>query len=132
MRTNRRWTQRLLPTAIAISLLTGRANVAHAGLDQWTSSGPTNEGGIVTALAIDPQTPSTLYAGTANDGVFKSTTGGASWSAANNFGLPVVPTATARRQPGDSDDRVCGDDWARSVQEHHWRRELECGQHRAA
>src|SRR5205823_14592254 len=50
----------------------------HAGLNQWTSNGP--EGGTVTALAIDPQTPATLYAGTGG-GVFKSTDGGATWSA---------------------------------------------------
>jgi photosystem II stability/assembly factor-like uncharacterized protein len=47
----------------------------------WTRIGP--EGGAIVALAIDPQTPTTLYAGT-YDGVFQSTDGGASWSAANN------------------------------------------------
>ena len=36
----------------------------------------------VFALAIDPATPSTLYAGTV-DGVFKSTNGGTAWSAVN-------------------------------------------------
>ena len=41
----------------------------------------------VYALAIDPTTPSTLYAGTGSDGVFKSTDGGGSWSAVNT-GLP--------------------------------------------
>src|SRR2546430_6969673 len=34
-----------------------------------------------SALAIDPQTPSTLYAGTSGRGVFQSTDGGASWRA---------------------------------------------------
>jgi photosystem II stability/assembly factor-like uncharacterized protein len=42
----------------------------------------------VTALAIDPDTPSTLYMrGTDNDGVYKTTDGGSSWIAAN-VGLP--------------------------------------------
>jgi len=36
----------------------------------------------VRALAIDPDTPTTLYAGTGG-GVFKSTNGGANWSAVN-------------------------------------------------
>ena len=36
---------------------------------------------MINTLAIDPQTPETLYAGTA--GVFKSTNGGASWTAIN-------------------------------------------------
>src|SRR5207247_391505 len=41
----------------------------------------------VRALAIDPLTPTTLYAGTYGAGVFKSTDGGTSWIAANT-GLP--------------------------------------------
>ena len=35
------------------------------------------------ALAIDPQTPDTVYVGT-NYGMYKSTNGGATWSAINN------------------------------------------------
>ena len=34
---------------------------------------------LIAALAIDPTTPSTLYAGT-NGGVFKSTDAGATWT----------------------------------------------------
>src|SRR2546428_13946736 len=34
-------------------------------------------------LALDPQTSTTLYAGTFRDGVFKSTDGAATWSAVN-------------------------------------------------
>jgi hypothetical protein len=34
-------------------------------------------------LAINPVTPSTLYAGTGGGGVFESTDGGASWIAVN-------------------------------------------------
>src|SRR2546422_10969582 len=40
----------------------------------------------VLALAIDPATPTTLYAGTEAGG-FKSTNGGGSWTAVNS-GLP--------------------------------------------
>ena len=36
--------------------------------------------GDITAMAIDPLTPTTLYAGTADRGVFKSIDGGANWS----------------------------------------------------
>ena len=42
----------------------------------------------VHALAIDPVTPTTLYAGTEGGGVFKSTDGGGNWSAVNT-GPPV-------------------------------------------
>ncbi len=46
----------------------------------------------VRALAIDPVTPTTLYAGTGGGGVYKSTNGGNNWSVMNtgllNNGLP--------------------------------------------
>src|SRR5437870_2022969 len=54
----------------------------------WTAinTGLTNPGGI--SLAIDPRTPTTLYAGTAGSGAFKSTDGGGTWAAVNS-GLPT-------------------------------------------
>ena len=52
----------------------------HGGPDPLTSIRP--GGGIINVLAIDPATPTTLYAGTAS-GVFKSTDGGGSWRAVN-------------------------------------------------
>ncbi len=53
---------------------------SRAGLNQWTSQGPF--GGAVASLAIDPTTPTTVYAATAKAGVFKSRDGGAHWTAA--------------------------------------------------
>jgi hypothetical protein len=47
------------------------ARPALAGINVWTTHGPYM--GHVLALAIDPDTPSTLYAGTTYGGVFKST-----------------------------------------------------------
>ena len=41
-------------------LLASTSETAHAGINVWTSNGP--EGGLVYALAIDPTTPSVLYA----------------------------------------------------------------------
>lgn len=38
----------------------------------------------VTALAIDPLAPTTVYAGVGSPGIFKSNDGGASWSTVNN------------------------------------------------
>ena len=49
-----------------------------AGGCTWVALGP--EGRIIRALAIDPQTPSTLYAGT-DAGVFQSRDAGATWRA---------------------------------------------------
>lgn len=51
---------------------------AEDGLpSSWESIGP--EGGPVLTLAIDPETTSTLYAGT-TWGVYKSTDGGVTWA----------------------------------------------------
>ena len=54
-----------------------------SGLD-WTQSGSFYN---VYTVVFDPQNPHTLYASAAFDGVFKSTDGGASWSAINS-GFP--------------------------------------------
>ena len=73
---------------------------AHAGINGWTSKGLA--GVYVRSLAIDPSTPSTLYAGTGHwfgngsaiGEVYKSTNGGGSWSPANmGLGNPVVALA---------------------------------------
>src|SRR5215510_8409594 len=53
------------------------SRVVWAEANVWTSIGPF--GGNVQALAIDPQNPTTVYAGTVN-GLFKSMDGGESWS----------------------------------------------------
>lgn len=70
----------LVAVCVAIGALAGVP--ARAGLDEWTSLGP--YGGPISALAIDPQTPTTLYAGTPAGGVYKSLDGGAHWSAASD------------------------------------------------
>jgi photosystem II stability/assembly factor-like uncharacterized protein len=66
------------------------------GGTSWTAlknSGLPSKYAFVTSLAIDPTTPTTLYAGTDASypdgvyGVYKSTDGGESWKAVN-FGLP--------------------------------------------
>lgn len=47
----------------------------------------------VTSMAMDPQIPNTLYAGTWHNGVFKSTDGGSTWNAINN-GLYIFTSIT--------------------------------------
>ncbi len=68
---------------IGLLLLLGvnPTGIAHAQGDNWGSIGP--DGGSITALAIDPVTPSILYAGTDGGGVFKSANGGDNWIAVN-------------------------------------------------
>ena len=52
----------LLPILSVLVLCPGLAGVASAGVDTWTTNGP--EALAIAALAIDPLTPTTLYAGT--------------------------------------------------------------------
>src|SRR3954462_13628866 len=67
---------------VLIALLSiSQAGSVSAGTNVWTSNGP--EGGSITALAIDPVTPTTLYAVTWSNGMFKSTNGGGNWNAVN-------------------------------------------------
>src|SRR5215472_11546642 len=61
--------------------LAGTAAPAGAGLGVWTAAGP--NGGQVVAMAPDFADPRTIYAATADGGIFKSGDGGASWRAAS-------------------------------------------------
>ena len=92
----------LFKLGLAVALLSANGvSLAEAGVNVWTSNGPAGES--IQALAIDPTSPSTLYAGSSNcgtyvchagsatGGVFKSTDGGESWTRAN-AGLPTVFT----------------------------------------
>lgn len=76
-----------------VAVLLALVGVSHgeAGWNQWTSMGP---GGNPVPVAIDPVTPATIYSATPNvAGVFKSTDGGAHWSA-SSVGL-TAPFVTA-------------------------------------
>ena len=66
-----------------LELMGGGVFKSTNGGTNWTAinTGLTNT--YVYALAIDPQTPDTLYAGTDGGGVFKSTNGGTNWTAIN-------------------------------------------------
>src|SRR2546426_559754 len=70
-------------TALMLSVLLLVVNLhrAEAGVNAWTTNGPHSE--TINALAIDPQTPTTLYASSSGVGVFKSIDGGGNWSAVN-------------------------------------------------
>ena len=66
----------------------------------WISAGP--ESALITALALDPAAPSTLYAGTDESGVFKSIDSGGSWTAVNDgLGtLQITALAVSSQTPG--------------------------------
>lgn len=65
---------------------------AYGGSNEWTLIGPP-AGRHVSALAIDPTDPNILYAGLRNDGVFKSTDGGQTWTPSNT-GLTTLFIST--------------------------------------
>jgi len=69
-------------TALLVFFAAGLPGLRAAGSSKWTSIGPF--GGSIQSLAIDPQNPTTLYAGT-NSGIFKSTDGGTSWISINSM-----------------------------------------------
>src|SRR4029077_11385451 len=60
------------------------------GAASWTSANNGLGAQPVNALAVDPKSPSTIYAGTANAGVFRSTDAAASWTAATNGLTPTL------------------------------------------
>jgi hypothetical protein len=69
--------------------------------DGGASFAPANAGlttGEIVALAIDPSTTTTLYAGTARDGVFRSLDGAATWKPFSS-GLPPVRVAALASTP---------------------------------
>lgn len=72
---------RALAISVLVSFLT--VDTSTAGINRWTSLGPYQEGGDVVALAVDPRSPSIVYAGTFSNGVFRSVDGGETWAPVN-------------------------------------------------
>jgi photosystem II stability/assembly factor-like uncharacterized protein len=113
--------RKILLVGLLTLLIVSQAGPALAGINVWNSNGP--EGGVIWALAIDPTTPSTIYAGT-SDGVFKSTTSGGNWSAVNtglNCGMvrslaidPITPSIIYAGSSGCGVFRSTngGDNWS--------------------
>jgi len=69
----------------------------------WTGLGGGLGGGAYVAIAIDPVTPTTVYAGTDETGVYKSTDSGANWTSlgprAGMFNLSVTGIAIDPASP---------------------------------
>jgi photosystem II stability/assembly factor-like uncharacterized protein len=98
----------ILAIVFAVSLVAllpaGMLKVAQAGDNQWTPLGP--EGGLITAVVIDPSNSSILYAGAYGGGVFKSTNSGATWAGANS-GLNLAYVTTLSIDPSNPNTVYC-------------------------
>ena len=91
--TMRRWVIGMLFALIALLHLAG---TPAAPADQWVSLGPA--GTQVAAIAIDPTTPTTLYAGVGN-AVYKSTSGGESWYPVGSLNFKFAGVYTLALDP---------------------------------
>lgn len=78
-----------------VSFSSARRVEAQTGV--WTTNGP--EGGNVTRLVVDPQTPTTVYVATQRGGIFKSVDGGGQWRNSGFGGLTVSALAVDPRAP---------------------------------
>jgi len=76
-----------------------------AGVAPWAPIGPTNVGGRTLALAIDPDDPDRLYAGSASGGLWLSTSGGVGAEAWDriDLGFPALGVSTIALDPANSD-----------------------------
>jgi len=97
--------------AVGVAVLAALVATAQAQV-YWTSDGPFG-GAEVFALAINPTTPTTLYAGTHHGGVFESTNGGSSWNAVNTgltdtsvLALAINPTTPTTLYAGTNSGGV--------------------------
>ena len=74
---------------------------ADEKLGAWFSLGPGNVGGRTRALIVDPRSPKTMYAGGVAGGVWKTTDGGASWTALDDL-APNLAIGSLAMDPSDS------------------------------
>ena len=80
------------------------------GVGPWSPIGPTNVGGRTLTLAVHPDNPDVLFAGSASGGLWKSTTGGVgatAWSRVD-LGVPGLGVSTIAIDPDATDTMYVG------------------------
>ncbi|MGV6830375.1 MAG: WD40/YVTN/BNR-like repeat-containing protein [bacterium] len=75
----------------------GNAIVGAAGISSshWSSIGPGNIGGRIRTIFIHPGNSNIIFAGSVGGGIWKSSDGGNSWSAVNDFMGNITVTSIA-------------------------------------
>jgi photosystem II stability/assembly factor-like uncharacterized protein len=81
---------------LLFSLLFAPPALAQPPIGSWVQLGLSNQ--LVNTLVDDPSNPDVLYAGTASEGIFKSTDHGTTWNAINN-GLDILNVASIAVDP---------------------------------
>ena len=82
-----------------------RAPALDDAVDPWMPLGPHNIGGRTLCLALHPNDPDVIFAGSASGGLWKSTTGGVgpdAWDYVDT-GFPVLGISTIAIDPADPD-----------------------------
>lgn len=81
-----------------------------SGEDEWKAIGPHNIGGRTLALAINPQNPNTIYAGSASGGLWVSYTGGKGADAWDyvKTGFPVLGVSSIAIDHSDTNTIYIG------------------------
>lgn len=82
------------------SLKAKNGNSSALGL-QWTNMGPNNNGGRTRAILIDKDDPNIMWAGCVSGGLFKSTTGGSSWTPVDDFFDNLAVSSLCQAPNGD-------------------------------
>lgn len=54
-------------------------NARSGNAPTWSAAGPSEIGGRITSLAVDPGNPHTIFIGAASGGIFKTSDGGENW-----------------------------------------------------
>ncbi len=66
----------------------------------WSELGPDNIGGRTRAILIDKNNPNIMFAGGVCGGLWKSTTGGSSWTSVNGFSENIAICSIAQSSDG--------------------------------
>lgn len=87
-----------------------KKSAQNLDLDVWESIGPQNIGGRTLAIALNPQNPNTIYAGSASGGLWRSYCGGVGPNAWQHIqtGFPVLGVSSIAIAPEDSNTIYIG------------------------
>ncbi len=81
--------------------------VRGAGTASWSNLGPGNIGGRTRRLSIHPTSPDIMVAGAVSGGIFRTTDGGANWTATGD-GMANLAVCSLARDPNDADRLLAG------------------------